>query len=92
MKSQKGFSIVPVVLFAVIIGLIGIIGWRVIAVQKTSNDTARSSQQVAPVAKESASNLQTKQDVEKVQSSLDSAAVDSDLDTAGIDDDLNSLL
>ncbi|MFO0882418.1 MAG: hypothetical protein U0491_03130 [Candidatus Saccharimonadales bacterium] len=92
MKSQKGFSVLPVILLAVVIGVVGVVGWKVLSAQKTTTSSKPTSQQAATVPKESSDKLQTKNDVEKVQNSLDSASVDSDLDTAGIDDDLNSLL
>lgn len=92
MKSQKGFSILPVILLALVIGVVGVVGWKVLDSQKTTSSSKSATQQTATIPKESSEKLQTKSDVEKVQSSLDSASVDADLDTAGIDDDLNSLL
>ena len=85
--NQRGFAIIPVLLIAVMIGLVGIIGWRVFDAQKASKPSqavSNQSSQVAPIT--------SKQDVEQIQAQVESAAIEADLDTTGLDDDLNSLL
>jgi|GEM_PF-5673853 len=91
MKSQKGFSLLPVLLFAVILGLVGIIGWRVFDAQR--GITPSSQSEVKPLTSQSEIKpITTKAEAEKVQVTLDSANLDTDLDSSSLDADLDSLL
>lgn len=95
MKTQKGFAILPILLLAVIIGLVGVIGWRVLDAQKASTpskqvNTQSAAKSTAPQAE--IAPITSKAEAEKVQATLDSSTVEVDLDSSTLDNDLNDLL
>lgn len=91
-KSQHGFSAVAVLLILVIVGLVGVIGWRVFDTQQSLKPSSSATvKQQAAQGSDSAA-LNSKADVEDVQKQLDSVNVDSDLDATALDSDLDSLL
>ena len=92
--NQHGFAVLPILLLAVIIGLVGLIGWRVYDAQQ-SVKAPLSSTQAASVASKNAQTIApitNSADIEKAQTTLDSAGVDNDLDASSLDQDLNDLL
>lgn len=90
LTTQSGFAIIPILLLAVIIGLVGFVGWRVYDMQQSTK--TNTSVSVNTQNQTAEAPITTKADVEKEQAKLDDAAVDTDLDTTALDQDLDSLL
>lgn len=92
-KKQNGFAVVTVIAFIVILGLVGVIGWRVYDAQSA---TPNQQAQVVPVKTETGAPtidpLTSAKDVDSVQATLDAVNVESDLETSVLEQDINDLL
>lgn len=85
-NDQRGASHIVAILAVVVIAAVGVVGYRVMNNDKTSTETATTSQSSNDPA-----TIESKADVVKADKQLDSTSLN-DVDPSQLDGDINSVL
>ncbi len=88
-NNQKGFAVLEFLIIAVVLGVLVVVGYRVL--NKTGNvaDTSVNSTVVSVVMP---TKITTKAEAKKTAAALDQTPIDSQLNTAQLDSSIKSLL
>lgn len=88
-KNQSGFTVVEVALILVVVGIVGFVGYRIIK----KSPTSQSANSAVPASQVSLpSKIQSKADVSKSIKALNATPIDNKLDPSQLDNDMSSLL
>ncbi|HSH55762.1 MAG TPA: hypothetical protein VK983_02980 [Candidatus Limnocylindrales bacterium] len=87
-RSQAGFEAVGVIVAVLLVAVVALAGYKVITMNKASQDVAATSEQAAPEA------IKTKADLQQTEKALTDSEgqLDSSLNDAALDADLDSML